>query len=52
MVKFEAQRYGVPIVGSEIIGLTPMEALVDTAVYYLQIEDFSVKQVIEYRMLE
>jgi len=52
MVKFEAQRYGVPIVGSEIIGLTPMEALVDTAVYYLQIEDFNIKQVIEYRMLE
>ena len=52
MVRFEAQRYGVEIVGSEIIGLTPMEALVDTAAYYLRLEAFNLKQVIEYRMLE
>jgi glutamate formiminotransferase / 5-formyltetrahydrofolate cyclo-ligase len=52
MVRFEAQRYGVEIVGSEIIGLTPMEALIDTAAYYLRLEAFSLKQVIEYRMLE
>jgi glutamate formiminotransferase len=52
MVKFEAQRYGAEIVGSEIIGLTPMEALIDTAAYYMRIEDFSMKQIIEYRMLE
>ncbi|MEN6461084.1 MAG: glutamate formimidoyltransferase [Syntrophomonas sp.] len=52
MVKFEARRYGAEIVGSEIIGLTPMEALIDTAEYYMRIEDFSMKQVIEYRMLE
>lgn len=52
MVRFEAQRYGVEIVGSEIIGLTPMEALIDTAAYYLRLEDFNVRQVIENRMLE
>lgn len=52
MVKFEARRYGVEIVGSEIIGLTPMEALIDAAAYYLRIEDFNVDQVIEKRMLE
>jgi glutamate formiminotransferase len=52
MVKFEARRYGVEIVGSEIVGLTPMEALIDSAAYYLQLEDFSMEQVIEYRMLE
>ena len=52
MVKFEAKRYGVPVVGSEIIGLTPMEALLDAAVYYMQIEDFNIKQILEYRMLE
>ncbi len=51
-VKFEARRFGVPVVGSEIIGLTPMEALVDAAVYYMQIEDFNIKQVIESRLLE
>lgn len=52
MIRFEAQRYGVEIVGSEIIGLTPMEALIDTAVYYLRVDSFSPKQVLEYRMLE
>jgi glutamate formiminotransferase len=52
-VKFEARRYGVAIVGSEIIGLTPMEALIDTAVYYMQIENFDTgQQVIESRLLE
>ena len=52
MVRFEAQRYGVQIVGSEIIGLTPMAALIDAAVYYMRIEDFKIEQVIEQRMLE
>ena len=52
LVKLEAQRYGLEIVGSEIIGLTPMEALIDSAVYYMRIEDFNMKQVIESRMLE
>ena len=52
MVRFEAKRYGVPVVGSEIIGLMPMEALIDAAVYYMQLEDFNIKQILEYRMLE
>ncbi len=51
-VKFEAARYGINIVGSEIIGLTPMEALVDTASYYLRLENFSMNQVLENRILE
>ena len=40
LVKVEAARYGVSVIGSEIIGLTPMEALTDTAEYYLMIEKF------------
>lgn len=47
-VRFEAKRYGVNVVGTEIIGLTPVKALVDCAEYYLQIENFdSDKQVLE-----
>ncbi len=38
LVRIEARRYGVTIVGSEIIGLVPMEALIDTASYYLGLE--------------
>ncbi len=51
-VKFEAARWGVTIAGSEIVGLVPMAALVDTAEYYLGIEDFSMKQVLESRIME
>lgn len=52
LVRIEARRYGVCIVGSEIIGLVPMEALVDTAAYYLGLENFSMRQVLEARLLE
>jgi glutamate formiminotransferase len=52
LIKIEARRYGVNVVGSEIIGLVPMEALIDSAVYYLGVEDFSMDQVLEYRIYE
>ncbi|MGP1536984.1 glutamate formimidoyltransferase [Bacteroides heparinolyticus] len=47
LVRIEARRYGVSIVGSEIIGLVPVEALVDTAAYYLGLENFTMKQVLQ-----
>lgn len=50
LVRVEARRYGISIVGSEIIGLVPMEALIDTASYYLGLENFSMEQVLEARM--
>ena len=46
-VKMEARRYGVNVVGTEIIGMVPMAALIDCAEYYLQVENFSMKQVLE-----
>ena len=52
LVRVEARRYGVSIVGSEIIGLVPMEALIDTASYYLGLENFSMNQVLEARIME
>ncbi|MTK12994.1 MAG: glutamate formimidoyltransferase [Clostridiaceae bacterium] len=52
MVKMEAKRYGVPVVGAEVIGLVPMKALIDCAEYYLQIENFDVNQVLESRLSE
>ena len=52
LIKIEARRYGVNVIGSEIIGLVPMEALIDSAVYYLGVEDFSMNQVLEYRIYE
>ncbi len=50
MVKMEAKRYGVPVVGSEIVGLVPMSALVQSLEYYLQIENFSEDQILEKRI--
>jgi glutamate formiminotransferase / formiminotetrahydrofolate cyclodeaminase len=47
MVKREAERYGVSIVGSEIVGLIPKRAIELTADFYLQLENFSPAQVFE-----
>ncbi|MCG4579409.1 glutamate formimidoyltransferase [Clostridium cochlearium] len=52
MVKMEAKRYGVPVVGSEVIGTVPMKALLDCAEYYLQIEKFDISQILEKRLLD
>lgn len=46
-VKMEAARYGVAITGSEIVGLVPMQALLDSASYYLQLTHSLEGKVIE-----
>jgi glutamate formiminotransferase / formiminotetrahydrofolate cyclodeaminase len=50
MVEREAKRYGVTIVGSEIVGLIPQKALDMSADFYLQLENFSAAQVLENRL--
>ncbi|MDD4008562.1 MAG: glutamate formimidoyltransferase [Fermentimonas sp.] len=52
MVRMEAKRYGVTVVGGEVIGLVPMEALVDSAAYYLGLDNFSINQVLEAKLME
>lgn len=52
LIRVEARRYGVNVVGSEIVGLVPMGALIDTAVYYLGLEGFALEQVLEARLME
>ncbi|MBY9015357.1 MAG: glutamate formimidoyltransferase [Candidatus Lokiarchaeota archaeon] len=39
LVRIEAARYGVPIVGTELIGVLPLDAALNTLEYYLQIEN-------------
>jgi glutamate formiminotransferase / 5-formyltetrahydrofolate cyclo-ligase len=51
-VRSEAERFGVPIMGSEIVGLTPAEALYMAAEHYLRLENFSSDQVLETKLLE
>ncbi len=49
-IKREAGRYGVGIQESEVIGLIPQKALIEAAKYYLQINDFKNKQILEQRL--
>ncbi|MGI1690179.1 glutamate formimidoyltransferase [Thermoanaerobacter uzonensis] len=51
-IKAEALRYGVNVIGSEIIGLVPAKALFDVADFYLRIENFSENMVLENRIYE
>lgn len=51
LIRVEAERYGVPIVGSEIVGLVPMDALVGVARHYLRLEGFKSEQVLEKRLM-
>lgn len=51
-VKMEARRYGVNVLGSEVVGLVPMEALIDTAAYYLGLYGFSMDKVLETSLME
>lgn len=51
-IKFEAARYGVKVIGTELIGLAPAKALIDSAEYYLQIENLDYdKQILENHLL-
>jgi glutamate formiminotransferase len=51
-VRSEAERHGVPIVASEIVGLAPAEALFQAAEHYLRLEGFSADQIIEMKLTE
>ena len=50
MVRREAQRYGVAIHHSELVGLIPQAALVDAAVWYTQLDQFEPEQLLEGRL--
>lgn len=49
-IRREAQRYGVGIHHSELVGLIPQEALVDAAVWYTQLDQFDKEQILESRL--
>lgn len=50
LIRREAQRYGVGIHHSELVGLIPQEALVDAAVWYTQLDQFDKEQILESRL--
>ena len=49
-IKAEAAHYGVPVIGSEIVGLVPLDSMLDVASYYLKLGDFSYEQILEKRV--
>ncbi len=51
-IKREAERYGTHILSSEIVGMVPLDAIVDVASFYLQLKEFDSSHVIEKRLLE
>ena len=51
-IRREAERYGVGIHHSELVGLIPQEALVDAAVWYTQLDQFEKDQILETRLYD
>ena len=49
-VRTEADRLGVEIAGTEIVGLVPERALDQSADYFLKLEDFSEDKILEHRI--
>ena len=47
LIKIEAERYGVPVIGSEFCGLAPLRAIMDAAGYYLKTDDFDEDRILE-----
>lgn len=52
LIRIEAKRYGVNVVGSEVIGLVPMDVFINIGEYYLGIEGFNPSQVLEKNLME
>lgn len=50
MIRREAARHGVMITHSELVGMLPQQALLDAARWYLQLDGFSLDQVLESRL--
>jgi len=52
LVKLEASRYGISVRESEVVGLLPMEALIEASKFYLQLNEFKTDQILEKKVWE
>lgn len=52
LVRIEAARYGLTVDRAELIGLTPQAALLDSARWYLQLDDVPDDQILELRLAQ
>ncbi len=52
LIKAEAARWGVTVNGTEVYGMVPSAAILESSAYYMQIDDFKRDQVLEIKLLE
>jgi glutamate formiminotransferase len=52
LIQAEAGRWGVPVLHSEVVGLIPLDAMLDAAQAFLRLRDFSRDQVLERKLLQ
>ena len=52
VLKVECARYNVPILGSEFCGMAPLRVLIDTAGYYLKVDNLTEQRVLEIAVQE
>ncbi|MCB9007410.1 MAG: glutamate formimidoyltransferase [Ardenticatenaceae bacterium] len=52
MVRREAEHFGLTITRAELVGMIPQKALMDSAKYYLQLDEMADEQILEYRLRE
>lgn len=51
-IRTVARRWGTPIVETEVYGMLPADAVIDSAAYYLQLAEFERRQVIDLALLD
>ena len=51
-VRMEAARWGVTVNGTEVYGMVPAAAILQSAAYYMQIDGFEPSQILELKLLE
>ncbi len=52
LVKLESSRYGVDVIESEVVGLVPIDAMVDSVKFYLRLNVFNSNQIFEKKVWE
>ncbi|MCD8234414.1 MAG: glutamate formimidoyltransferase [Cloacibacillus porcorum] len=52
MIRMEAKHWGVQVIETEVYGMIPVNAILESAAYYLQIADFDPAQVLELQLLD
>ncbi|WP_054252978.1 glutamate formimidoyltransferase [Neofamilia massiliensis] len=50
-VKKEAEAYGVMVTGSELVGPVKLDYIIDSLKFYLRLQNFDIKQLLEYHLM-